>query len=121
MDFTGVGFAEILFVLLVALLVFGPRRLPEIGRMLGQGMRKFKMATTELTQTLTEEVNREVREVKDELKEASEEVSSEVKGVGDSFMKDVNLDPEKPSESVGETKKESIVTSSGCEEDEVET
>jgi len=54
------------------------------------------------------------------LKGASEEVSSEVKGVGDSFMKDVNLDPEKPSESVGETKKESIVTSSGCEEDEVE-
>ena len=37
-----VGIWEIMLVLLVALLVFGPKRLPEMGRSLGRGMREFK-------------------------------------------------------------------------------
>lgn len=37
-----VGFPELLLLLLVALLVFGPKRLPEMGRSLGRGMREFK-------------------------------------------------------------------------------
>lgn len=38
----GVGIWEILILLLVLLLVFGPKRLPEMGRSLGKGMREFK-------------------------------------------------------------------------------
>ena len=38
----GIGLWEILILLLVALLVFGPKRLPEMGRSLGRGMREFK-------------------------------------------------------------------------------
>ena len=38
----GIGPAELLVLLLVALLVFGPKRLPELGRSLGRGMREFK-------------------------------------------------------------------------------
>jgi sec-independent protein translocase protein TatA len=38
----GIGVWEILILLLVALLVFGPKRLPEMGRSLGRGMREFK-------------------------------------------------------------------------------
>jgi sec-independent protein translocase protein TatA len=38
----GIGVTEILILLLVALLVFGPKRLPEMGRSLGRGMREFK-------------------------------------------------------------------------------
>ena len=38
----GIGATEIIILLLVALLVFGPKRLPEIGRSLGKGMREFK-------------------------------------------------------------------------------
>ena len=38
----GIGVPEILILLLVALLVFGPKRLPEMGRSLGRGMREFK-------------------------------------------------------------------------------
>jgi sec-independent protein translocase protein TatA len=37
-----IGFPELLLLLLVALLVFGPKRLPEMGRSLGRGMREFK-------------------------------------------------------------------------------
>ena len=38
----GIGVWEILILLVVALLVFGPKRLPEMGRSLGRGMREFK-------------------------------------------------------------------------------
>jgi sec-independent protein translocase protein TatA len=38
----GIGIPELLIVLLAALLIFGPKRLPEMGRSLGRGMREFK-------------------------------------------------------------------------------
>ena len=42
----GIGPLEIAILLIVALLVFGPKRLPEMGRSLGRGMREFKDAVT---------------------------------------------------------------------------
>ena len=41
-----IGIAGLLVILIVALLVFGPKRLPEIGRSLGKGMREFKDSIT---------------------------------------------------------------------------
>ena len=42
----GIGIWELLILLLVLLLVFGPKRLPEMGRSLGKGMREFKESVT---------------------------------------------------------------------------
>jgi sec-independent protein translocase protein TatA len=42
----GIGLPEVLILLLVALLIFGPKRLPEMGRSLGRGMREFKDSVT---------------------------------------------------------------------------
>ena len=42
----GIGIWELLILLLVLLLVFGPKRLPEMGRQLGKGMREFKDSIT---------------------------------------------------------------------------
>ena len=42
----GIGVWELLILLLVVLLVFGPKRLPEMGRSLGRGMREFKESIT---------------------------------------------------------------------------
>jgi sec-independent protein translocase protein TatA len=41
-----IGMPELLILLLVVLLVFGPKKLPEMGRSLGKGMREFKSSVT---------------------------------------------------------------------------
>lgn len=116
MDFMGIGFPELLFILFLALMVFGPGKLPEFARMLGQGMRKFKMATTELTQAITEEMNKDISEVKSEITETGKAISSEVKEIGESITKDVDLDLEQSSGRVEEeTKEDAPVHESGDE------
>ncbi len=47
--FGSIGVPEILLILGIALLLFGARRLPEIGRGLGKGIREFKRATKQIT------------------------------------------------------------------------
>jgi TatA/E family protein of Tat protein translocase len=49
----GVGMPELLVILVVALLVLGPKRLPEIARSLGKGMAEFRKASTEFQRTLS--------------------------------------------------------------------
>jgi sec-independent protein translocase protein TatA len=51
-----VGVWEILILLLVLLLIFGPKRLPSMGRNLGRGMREFKESVTDQTRELKEAV-----------------------------------------------------------------
>jgi len=48
-----VGMHELLVILIVALLVLGPKRLPEIARSLGKGMAEFRRASTEFQRTLS--------------------------------------------------------------------
>jgi sec-independent protein translocase protein TatA len=48
-----VGPAEILVILLLALIVFGPKRLPEIGRTVGKGLREFRQATQDVKDELS--------------------------------------------------------------------
>jgi Tat protein translocase TatB subunit len=50
------GFPELILIFIVALIVFGPRRLPEIGQTLGKALREFRKATDELKNTLEREV-----------------------------------------------------------------
>ncbi|HEX6940343.1 MAG TPA: twin-arginine translocase TatA/TatE family subunit [Longimicrobiales bacterium] len=48
MPFGGLGIWEVLLILLVLLLVFGPRRLPELGGALGKGIREFRRSITDI-------------------------------------------------------------------------
>jgi len=49
------GFPELLFILVLALLIFGPRKIPELGRTLGKAMGEFRRATTDFKRTLNVE------------------------------------------------------------------
>lgn len=48
-----IGFQEILLVFGLALLIFGPTKLPEIGKSMGKGIREFKSATKEITDSVS--------------------------------------------------------------------
>ncbi|HEX2253371.1 MAG TPA: twin-arginine translocase TatA/TatE family subunit, partial [Thermoanaerobaculia bacterium] len=50
------GPAEIIFIVVLALLIFGPRRLPEVGRTVGKAMGEFRRATTELKRSVNTEL-----------------------------------------------------------------
>lgn len=50
------GLPEIAFIFVLALLIFGPKKLPEIGRTVGRGMAEFRKATTELKRTINTEM-----------------------------------------------------------------
>ena len=64
----GIGVPELILIFVVALLVFGPRRLPEIGKSLGKALSSFKRASNELKQTIDEEIHlEEVSELKKDL------------------------------------------------------
>jgi len=52
----GIGFPELLLILGLALVVIGPKRLPDIARALGRGFSEFKRATEDLKSTFNEEV-----------------------------------------------------------------
>ena len=58
------GFSELIIIFILALLIFGPRKLPELGRSLGKGLAEFKRATNELKRTWEEEVKTEEQELK---------------------------------------------------------
>jgi sec-independent protein translocase protein TatA len=49
-----IGFGEIVVILLLALIIFGPKRLPEMGKTVGKSLRDFRRATTEIKSELRE-------------------------------------------------------------------
>jgi sec-independent protein translocase protein TatA len=51
-----IGMPEMLVILVIALIVFGPRKLPELGKSIGKSLAEFKRASNELKSTLEEEI-----------------------------------------------------------------
>ena len=56
-----IGVPELIILLVVALIVFGPRKLPDLGRSLGKSLAEFKRASNDLRNTLDEEIRSEER------------------------------------------------------------
>jgi sec-independent protein translocase protein TatA len=72
----GLGVPELILIFIVALIVFGPKRLPEIGRTLGKALGEFKKATDDLKNTVEREVRMdELRQINPSLVTPVETVS----------------------------------------------
>ena len=54
--FGSIGMPELIIIFVIALIIFGPRKLPELGRSLGKSLAEFKRASSELRSTLEEEI-----------------------------------------------------------------
>ncbi len=80
----GIGMPEMILILAIALIVIGPKKLPDLAKSLGRAMREFKKATSEFKETI--QLEGELSEVKETFKDISDEVKDAV---------DLNLKPEK--------------------------
>ena len=67
----GIGAQELIIILVVALVVFGPKRLPELARSLGRGLAEFRRASSDLRQTLNQEPSSDSPETKKDAAPAS--------------------------------------------------
>ena len=80
----GIGMPEMLVILALALIIIGPKKLPDLAKSLGRAMREFKKATSEFKETI--QLEGELSEVKETFNNISDEVKDAV---------DLNLKPEK--------------------------
>jgi sec-independent protein translocase protein TatA len=73
--FGSLGMPELIVIFVIALIVFGPRKLPELGRSLGKSIAEFKRATNELQTSLEQEIQlEEQRLARDDAKAATAEL-----------------------------------------------
>ncbi len=63
MEFFGMGFGEILLVVVIALLIFGPGKIVEVARTIGKITRTVKKSTADFTAAVTEELNKAEKEI----------------------------------------------------------
>jgi len=92
----GIGMPEMLVILALALIVIGPKKLPDLAKTLGRTMREFKKATSEFKETI--QLEGELSEVKETFNDISDEVKDAV---------DLNLKSDKPKADKTESENES--------------
>jgi sec-independent protein translocase protein TatA len=73
--FGSIGMPELILIFVVALLVFGPKKLPELGKSLGKGLAEFKKASEDLKKTIEDEIEQGKHEA-DAVKQQVAEVRS---------------------------------------------
>ncbi len=70
--FGNIGFPELLIILAIALLIFGPKKLPEVGRSIGRALREFRKTSDEIKGKIEEEIQAE------EFKDIKEEIEKDI-------------------------------------------
>jgi sec-independent protein translocase protein TatA len=73
----GLGMQELIVIFVIALLIFGPKKLPDLGRSLGRGLAEFKRASEELKEGLAAELSAEEEKTKAAGQEAQQAEKTE--------------------------------------------
>jgi sec-independent protein translocase protein TatA len=84
--FGSIGPAELILIFVIALIVFGPKKLPEIGRSVGKALREFKKTSEEIKGRIEEEIQAS------EIKDVGKEIQSELKTIESDFKKGIESD-----------------------------
>jgi len=77
MDLFGIGFGELVLILVIALMVFGPGKLPEIARTIGRFSRNLKRMSSDFTSAMTKELD--IEEEQKNLKKMSADLKTDMK------------------------------------------
>jgi TatA/E family protein of Tat protein translocase len=88
----GLGVTEILVILIVAFLLFGPQQLPEVGRQVGKAIKGLKDVTEDVKKTVEPELNlmqAEVKSVEQDLESSMKEAEEAIKKQADDSREDV--------------------------------
>jgi TatA/E family protein of Tat protein translocase len=68
--FGSIGFQELIIIMSIALLIFGPKKLPEVGRSIGKALREFRKTSEEIKEKIEEEIHaEEFRELKKDIEQ----------------------------------------------------
>ena len=94
--FGSIGPAELILIFVIALLVFGPKKLPEIGRQVGKALRELKKTSDEIKGRIEEEIDAaELKDIRkdiqsgvDDFRKSVTQVTSEVTHIPDEIKKD---------------------------------
>ncbi len=94
--FGSIGPAEIILIFVIALLVFGPKKLPEIGRQVGKALRELKKTSDEIKGRIEEEIEAsELKDIRkdiqsgvDDLRSSVTKVASDITSVPEEIKKD---------------------------------
>lgn len=90
----GIGMPELIVILVIALIVIGPQKLPDIARSLGKGLAEFKRASDDFQRNLSEEVRnldekeRAEKEAKGEAAPPARDLAAEVKAYEDQAVRE---------------------------------
>ncbi len=90
----GIGMPELLLILVVALIVVGPKKLPSLAKSLGKGLSEFRRATDEIKSSIAEtDTYKDITEIKSSIKETVESIKPD-----ELLEVDAVLEPKKPKE-----------------------
>jgi sec-independent protein translocase protein TatA len=79
--FGSIGMPELIIIFVIALIIFGPRKLPELGRSLGRTIAEFKRTSNELKTTLEEEIRVEEQQQRTEAAKPAPTVAATAEAV----------------------------------------
>ena len=70
------SFGEIFVIFLAIVILFGPKKIPQIARELGQGLRKMRGAVDDIKQEIMKETDEPISEIRDEIERAKKEIEN---------------------------------------------
>ena len=80
--FGNIGPTELILIFVIALLVFGPKKLPEIGRSVGKALREFKKTSEEIKSRIEEEIDAsEIKDIRKDIQSGVDDLKTSVKGL----------------------------------------
>jgi len=95
----GLGAGEILIILVIAFLLFGPKQLPEVGRQVGKAVKGFKETADDLRKSVEPELNmiqQEVKMVEQDFQASMKEAEEEINAATNTSEKPSSSEPGKP-------------------------